>query len=63
MARFDKIIIRSPIANDIVDEPIQISGLANAFEATFQARVRDLSGNVLAENFFTAGGSGILRNF
>lgn len=63
MPRLDSLIVRSPIANDIVDDPIQISGIAIAFEGTFQTRVRDQNGNVLKEQFFTAAGGTAWRNF
>ena len=63
MQRLASIIIRSPVANDIVDDPIQISGLAIAFEGTFQTRVRDRDGNILKEQFFTAAGGTAWRNF
>lgn len=63
MPRLDSLIVRSPIANDIVDDPIQISGIAIAFEGTFQARVRDQNGSVLKEQFFTAAGGTAWRNF
>ncbi|MFK8185741.1 MAG: Gmad2 immunoglobulin-like domain-containing protein [Phormidesmis sp.] len=63
MPRLNSLIIRSPIANDIVDDPIQISGIAVAFEGTFQTRVRDQDGNILKEQFFTAAGGTAWRNF
>ena len=63
MPRLDLIVIRSPIVNDIVDDPIQISGIAIAFEGTFQTRVRDQNGDILVEQFFTAAGGTAWRNF
>jgi LysM repeat protein len=63
MAKLANITIRSPLPNDIVDEPIQISGIAIAFEGTFQVRVRDSNGAKVAERFFTAAGGTAWRNF
>ena len=62
MQKLNTLIVRSPIANDIVDDPIQISGIAIAFEGTFQTRVRDQNGNILKELFFTAAGGTAWRN-
>lgn len=63
MQRLNSLIVRSPIANDIVDDPIQISGIGVAFEGTIQTRVRDQNGNTIKQQFFTAAGGSAWRNF
>lgn len=57
------ITIRQPQPNDIVDDPIQVSGIATAFEATVSVRVRDGNGTILVNDTFMAGGTGIWGNF
>ena len=42
--------IRHPLPHDIVDAPIQISGLGMAFEGQFRIRVRDGNGKILGED-------------
>ncbi len=49
MSTFPQMDIRQPLANDLVDDPIQISGLGTAFEAEFRIRVRDAQGTILGE--------------
>lgn len=63
MAKVNPIEIRSPKAYDIVDDPIQISGLAIAFEGVFQVRVRDRNGQEITEKSFLAAGGSFWRNF
>jgi nucleoid-associated protein YgaU len=46
-----------------VDDPIQLTGVGTAFEATFAARVRDADGNELTQVTLMAGGTGIWANF
>ena len=42
---------------------MQISGLAIAFEAVFNVRIRDDSGATVVEKFFSAAGASMWRNF
>jgi nucleoid-associated protein YgaU len=63
MVHFPGIVIRQPQAHDIVDDPIQISGISVTFEATLQVRVRDSNGANIAQKFFTAGGASSWANF
>jgi nucleoid-associated protein YgaU len=63
MAKLAAITIRSPQPHDIVNEPIQISGIASTFEGTIQVRVRDGNGAKVAEKFFTGGGGFSWDNF
>ena len=63
LAGFAPITVRQPQAFDIVDDPVDVCGIGTGFEATFQVRIRDANGDVLAETFVTAGGTGILGNF
>ncbi|HEX2053745.1 MAG TPA: peptidoglycan-binding protein [Actinomycetota bacterium] len=58
--RVPLISIRQPRPFDIVGDPIQVAGMVGAFEATFQARVRDANRNVLVDQTKTMGrGDGI----
>jgi len=57
------ISLRHPRAHDIVDDPVEVAGVGTGFEGTLQARVRDSSGNELAQRSFEAGGTGIWGNF
>jgi len=43
----DFLIIESPVKNATVSSPIKITGQAMAYEGTFQAQIKDCSGNVL----------------
>jgi LysM repeat protein len=63
MLKLAPITIRAPQPHDIVNEPIQISGIASTFEGTIQVRVRDSNGAKVAEKFFTGGGGFALDNF
>jgi len=63
MAGFPPISVRQPRPFDLVDEPVEVCGVGTGFEATFAARVRDASGNELAQVTITAGGTGIWGNF
>ncbi len=63
MVHFAPIAIRQPQAQDIVDDPIKICGIAVAFEAVFQVRVRDSGGLEIAKKFFTAAGGTHWANF
>lgn len=52
--------IRQPHPIDIVGDPILVCGVGGAFEATFEARVRDANGAAFVETTITAGsGSGL----
>jgi Immunoglobulin-like domain of bacterial spore germination len=63
MVSFANIVIRQPQAQDIVDDPIQISGISNLFEGTVQVRVRDRNGVKIAQKFFTIPGGTFFGNF
>ena len=63
MVYFPNIVIRQPQAQDIVDDPIQISGISTAFEGTIQVRVRDRNGVKIAQKFFTVPGGPLWGNF
>ena len=64
MAGLAPITVRQPQPFDIVDDPVGICGIATAFEATFQARLRDDRGAELAHQTITGrGANGILGNF
>lgn len=63
MSALPPISVRQPQPYDLVDDPVAISGIATAFEATVQARLRDSSGVELNHTHFMAGGTGILANF
>jgi len=43
-----------PQSGDSITSPVRIKGWANVFEAQFQARVKDASGNVLGSKSVTA---------
>ena len=53
MVHFPSIVIRQPQpqAQDIVDDPIQISSISTAFEGTIQIRVRDHDGVKIIQQF------------
>jgi hypothetical protein len=58
------IFVESPAPFDEVEVPLQITGTANTFEATFQADVLDEDGNVLVHETMTAtSGSGTRGTF
>lgn len=63
MAGFPPITVRQPLANDLVDSPVDICGIGTGFEGQITARIRDDHGSVLAEENVHAGGSGIWGNF
>jgi Immunoglobulin-like domain of bacterial spore germination/LysM domain len=63
MVHFPGIVIRQPQAHDIVDDPIQVSGISTAFEGTIQVRVRDRNGVKISQQFFTVPGGSLLGNF
>jgi hypothetical protein len=58
--RIPAIAIRQPRPFDIVNDPILICGMIGAFEAIFQARVRDAGGNAFVDETINLGrGDGI----
>jgi germination protein M len=58
------ILVEHPAAHEQVTSPLRVTGTANTFEATFNYRLEDASGNVLAKNFVTAtSGSGTRGTF
>lgn len=63
MAGFPPIAVRHPVANDLVDDPVEVCGVATGFEGRIAARVRDDNGAALAEDGIDAGGTGIWGNF
>jgi nucleoid-associated protein YgaU len=63
MAYLPLIAVRQPKPYDLVDDPIEICGVSNVFEATLHVRVRDQNGEEVIQKFFTAGGSTVWANF
>lgn len=63
MAGFPPITVRHPLAHDLVNDPVEICGVATGFEGTIAARVRDDNGTELAEDYIQAGGTGIWGNY
>jgi hypothetical protein len=58
------ILVEDPTPNEAVTSPLRVTGTANTFEATFEYRLEDASGKVLAKNFVTAtSGSGTRGTF
>lgn len=58
MSALPGIVVRQPLAHDIVHNPIRVVGYSTAFEGTVQVRVRDLNEDVIADDFFTGGSNG-----
>jgi germination protein M len=48
------ILVEHPGALEAVTSPLQVTGTANTFEATFNYRLEDASGKLLAKDFVTA---------
>ncbi len=48
------ILVESPLPFAEVSSPLQVSGTANTFEATFEYEVKDTNGKVVDTNFVTA---------
>jgi germination protein M len=46
--------VTTPVAGETISSPLQIKGNARIFEATVGFRLRDTSGNIIAEYFTTA---------
>ena len=58
------ILVESPLPFQAVSSPLEATGTANTFEATFQYELTDENGNVIAKNFVTAtSGSGVRGTF
>jgi germination protein M len=58
------VLVESPAPGEEVSSPLEISGTANTFEATFQVEVLGAGGRVLAKRFVTAtSGSGTRGTF
>jgi nucleoid-associated protein YgaU len=57
------ISVRHPRANDIVDDPVEVAGIGTGFEGTLVARLRNASGQEIAQKSFQAGGTGIWGSF
>ena len=48
------ILVEHPAAHETVTSPLHVTGTANTFEATFNYRLEDASGKLLAKDFVTA---------
>ena len=56
MSMYPLIRVLQPQPFDLVDDPVQVAGIATGFEATVNVRVRDGNGNQLVVTFAMAGG-------
>ena len=52
------VVIETPVANQLVRNPILVQGVGNVFEGNLQVEVRDAGGRVLSRTFTTAGMGG-----
>jgi hypothetical protein len=58
------ILVEQPSPGESVTSPLNVTGTANTFEATFDYRLEDAAGKVLAKDFVTAtSGSGTRGTF
>lgn len=58
------ILVEHPTPDETVMSPLRVTGTANTFEATFQYKLEDANGKVLAQHFVTAtSGSGTRGTF
>lgn len=48
------ILVEHPVPGEQVTSPVRVTGNANTFEATFQYKLEDADGTVLAQHFVTA---------
>jgi germination protein M len=48
------ILVEHPTPDEMVTSPLHVTGTANTFEATFNYRLEDASGKLLAKDFVTA---------
>jgi len=60
---YQPINVRQPLPEDLVGDPVGVSGVGTGFEGTFTARVRDGNGTELGSTTIHAGGTGIWGNF
>jgi nucleoid-associated protein YgaU len=63
MPGFPPISVRQPRPFDLVDDPVDVSGVGTGFEGVFAARVRDGNGTQLAQVTINAGGTGVWANY
>jgi nucleoid-associated protein YgaU len=63
MSGFPPISVRQPRPFDLVDDPVDVSGVGTGFEGVFAARVRDGNGTQLAQVTINAGGTGVWANY
>jgi nucleoid-associated protein YgaU len=63
MSGFPPISVRQPQPEDLVDNPLQIAGVATGFEGVISARVRDGSGTQFVQLSIMAGGTGVWGNY
>ena len=57
------ISVRHPRPDDIVDDPVEVAGVGTGFEGTLVARLRNATGQEIAQKSFQAGGTGIWGSF
>ena len=58
------VVVESPLPDESVESGFEVTGTANAFEATFNCELKDASGKVVSKNFVTAtSGSGTRGTF
>ena len=58
------ILVERPLPQESVTSPLHVTGTANTFEATFEYRLEDANGKLLAKDFVTAtSGSGTRGTF
>jgi len=58
------ILVEQPAPGEAVSSPLRVTGSANTFEATFNYRLEDADGKLLAKDFVTAtSGSGTRGTF
>ena len=63
MTMYPRIKVLQPEPFDLVDQRLQVAGVASGFEATIGLRVRDGESRQIARTFVNAGGTGVLGNF
>jgi nucleoid-associated protein YgaU len=63
MSSFPPTSVRQPQAFDIVDDPIEVCGVATAFEGQMNARIRDANGAELTLTNVQVGSNGIWANY
>ena len=55
MSALPPIVVRQPAANDLVDDPMDVCGIASAFEGQFAARVVAANGATIAHTTISTG--------